>query len=115
MVSVEAGAAGGLDLVAVVCILLEVLAGFVPGLINFGKHAPVLASFRHEVAGLDEIVDFVSLLLLSERSSGGAKGITGFFDLLDDSLERSAFLRDIEARSDLATLCFSEAAVDALC
>jgi hypothetical protein len=72
-----------------------------------------LASFRYEVACLDEIVEFVSLLLLSERSSGGAEGIACFFDLLDDGLEGSTFPRDVEARGDVATLCFHEAAVDA--
>jgi hypothetical protein len=113
MVSVEAGAASSLDLIAVVGILLEVLAGGGSGFVNFGAHAPALASFRHKVACLDEIVEFVSLLLLSERSSGGAEGVAGFFDLLDDGLERSPFPRDVEARGDFATLCFGEAAIGA--
>lgn len=113
MVSVEAGATGSLDLIAVVGILLEVFAGVGPGFVNFRAHAPALASFRHEVACLDEIVEFVSLLHLSERSSGGSEGVAGFFDLLDDGLERSAFPRDVEACGDFATLCFSEAAVSA--
>ena len=82
MVSVEAAATSSLDLIAVVGILLEVLACVGPGFVNFRAHAPALVSFRHEVACLDEIVEFVSLLLLSERSSGGAEGVACFFDLL---------------------------------
>ena len=113
MVSMEAGPADSLDLVAVIDILLEVLVGVGPDFVKFGAHAPALASFRHEVACLDEIVDFVLLLLLSERSSGG-EGVAGFFDLLDDGLERSSFPRDVEVHGDFAMLCFGEAAIVAL-
>lgn len=44
LVLVNYSHAGGLDFVAVVGILLEVLAGVGPGLVSSGAHAPELAS-----------------------------------------------------------------------